>query len=64
MSLDPSHHIGFPHAAFRKIREELLVQELERREIEPCRHVGVEKLQEVLQELVKEPFEKLVVSHS
>ena len=45
--MDTSHHIGLPHIAFRKIREELLVQELKRRAIEPCRHVGVEKLQEV-----------------
>ena len=33
MSFDLSHYVGFPHAAIRKIREQLLVQELERREI-------------------------------
>lgn len=45
VSMDLSHHIGFPYATFRKIREELFAQELERREIEPCRHMRVKDLQ-------------------
>ena len=57
------NHICFSRAPLGEIGKELLVDELERLEIQSLLDLGIKQLEEVLEEELQEFFEPLIVAH-